>query len=663
MNFTKAQAKSNAVKSYKNKELAIDVAKQVKEIGEGAYIAVAACIAAGTDWNIETVSKALSSSMIDANELTFHVIEKELKELGLLARQSNKYSFSTKFWNIAEGIFSHERELMTAKMTPFTQPVGDWTTPHRSDLNLDFISNVEADFLERMIPSVIPAAYEAANKLQQVGYRVNTAIIPHIDKLMLEVSTKADVAKKIASKAYRAFKNDDISRSEMQEAYKEKNALEMEFRMLELQQRMLKDLSEQGTAYFTVTFDYRGRMYYRGGMLTPQGHDFQKAAFQYAEARPLGTHGWQAVAIHFANVYGMDKAPINDRIRWAKTEGKEVAAKVAAGEWPVEADKPYQTMVAALEWNRIITLRSQGVALEDIQSTLVCHQDGTCNGLQHGAAITGSRKTAIAVNCTASSMDDQPSDVYALATKAMIEATDELGLVKLTEALIKVGRAAMKNPVMVTGYGAGTATAVRDMSKALLKAEQHEAIREIENSEEEVKEAMKSALEQTAGAMVALNDLLQNGIQEVAHKALYWTTADGFYVQQAARAKKQANDDYEDERKFYAKGTSFETRIDGISESAQICAISPNFVHSIDAAHLRMVVANTDAQIAAVHDSIGSHAGDFFEVAKVIREQFVAVHRYDQLADFATENGIKLDSIRLGNYDPSEALESSYIFS
>ena len=42
-------------------------------------------------------------------------------------------------------------------------------------------------------------------------------------------------------------------------------------------------------------------------------------------------------------------------------------------------------------------------------STLPVHQDGTCNGLQHYAALGGSGKGAAQVNLA---VTDRPSDVY-----------------------------------------------------------------------------------------------------------------------------------------------------------------------------------------------------------------------------------------------------------
>ena len=95
-------------------------------------------------------------------------------------------------------------------------------------------------------------------------------------------------------------------------------------------------------------------------------------------------------AIHFANMYGLDKKSMQERLDWATNEGMEIARKIVNGHFPTEADKPFQAAIAAQAWIE-----------ENDRYDLVCHVDGTCNGLQHGAALVGHRKTAEAVNCTA----------------------------------------------------------------------------------------------------------------------------------------------------------------------------------------------------------------------------------------------------------------------
>jgi DNA-directed RNA polymerase len=91
-------------------------------------------------------------------------------------------------------------------------------------------------------------------------------------------------------------------------------------------------------------------------------------------------------------------------------------------------------------------------------------------------------------------------------------------------------------------------------------------------------------------------------------------------------------------------------------------AASPNFIHSLDAAHLRAVIRECDHELVAIHDSVGSHPATFAATARVIREEFVKVHQSDPMKTFTKWNGdiaLKLT----GDYDVTEVLASKYFFS
>jgi len=58
--------------------------------------------------------------------------------------------------------------------------------------------------------------------------------------------------------------------------------------------------------------------------------------------------------------------------------------------------------------------------------------------------------------------------------------------------------------------------------------------------------------------------------------------------------------------------------------------ISPNFVHSMDAAHLTLTVNEAARQgitsLAMIHDDYGTHAADAPRLAAIIRETFVRMY-------------------------------------
>ena len=86
---------------------------------------------------------------------------------------------------------------------------------------------------------------------------------------------------------------------------------------------------------------------------------------------------------------------------------------------------------------------------------LPVHQDGTCNGLQHYAALGGDARGARQVNLD---ITDRPSDVYTyvanMVEKRMREDLEQDPENKYAKMLIgKIARKVVKQTVMTTVYG------------------------------------------------------------------------------------------------------------------------------------------------------------------------------------------------------------------
>jgi DNA-directed RNA polymerase len=89
------------------------------------------------------------------------------------------------------------------------------------------------------------------------------------------------------------------------------------------------------------------------------------------------------------------------------------------------------------------------------ECALPVHQDGTCNGLQHYAALGGDARGARQVNLD---ITDRPSDVYTFVAntveKRMKEELERDPNHKMARLLIgKVSRKVVKQTVMTTVYG------------------------------------------------------------------------------------------------------------------------------------------------------------------------------------------------------------------
>jgi DNA-directed RNA polymerase len=99
--------------------------------------------------------------------------------------------------------------------------------------------------------------------------------------------------------------------------------------------------------------------------------------------------------------------------------------------------------------------------------------------------------------------------------------------------------------------------------------------------------------------------------------------------------------------------------------------MAPNFVHSMDAAHMHLTTARLAAEgvrsLAMVHDSFATHAADTDRMARVLREEFVAMYRnHNPLEDFRArflELGDLPPVPAMGTLNLEGVLDSEFFFS
>lgn len=109
-------------------------------------------------------------------------------------------------------------------------------------------------------------------------------------------------------------------------------------------------------------------------------------------------------------------------------------------------------------------------------SALPIHQDGTCNGLQHYAALGGDARGAAQVNLAAA---DRPSDVYTHVSTAVqkevlkdAESGHEVAMLLAG----KVSRKVVKQTVMTTVYGVTYVGAREQVERQLKDLVPHERL-------------------------------------------------------------------------------------------------------------------------------------------------------------------------------------------
>ena len=181
---------------------------------------------------------------------------------------------------------------------------------------------------------------------------------------------------------------------------------------------------DEAAIYFPHSLDFRGRAYPMHPHLNHMGGDVPRGLLSFGTGRQLGPHGlfWQRVQL--ANLYGNgeDKKTLEQREAFAVTHLTEIlqacesplAEAVGPGgtrgtTWWMQAEKPWQFLAACYELRDALSWEREHGSVETFVSFQPVHTDGSCNGLQHYAALARDLEGGKAVNLLPS---DAPSDVY-----------------------------------------------------------------------------------------------------------------------------------------------------------------------------------------------------------------------------------------------------------
>jgi DNA-directed RNA polymerase len=163
---------------------------------------------------------------------------------------------------------------------------------------------------------------------------------------------------------------------------------------------MADELRSRPAIWYPHTKDFRGRSYSAATRCPhPQGNDISKSLIHFAEGKPLGPDGLYWLCVRAANTYGHDKLPLQERVQWTLDHRMEMLTSstdpLSCAFW-THADEPWCFLATCNEL--VMALSSQSV--EDFVSHLPVPMDGSCNGLQHLAAMgldpVGARATNLA---------------------------------------------------------------------------------------------------------------------------------------------------------------------------------------------------------------------------------------------------------------------------
>ena len=591
---------------------------------------------------------------------------------------------------------AHEAyELLRPKFTPMLAKPAHWTTlrdgGYLSDLpqvRLPFLKTRNMAFLKQLETYAheggLSAVMEAVNSLQDTAWSVNERLLDVLAELWDNDYSVAGLPTQEATPLPPRLSEEDAEDTELFIEHKRHRAriyLENTRRFSRvLAVTSLLDQAQhlRGAAfYFPYQLDFRGRIYAVPSGLTPQGDDAAKALLQFSEGKAIETHEDVAfLAVSGAGLFGHDKVSFADRVQWVEDHQsliRDAVENPMDSTWWTMADKPFQFLAWCIEWCNLL---DHGLGYV---SHVPCQVDGSCNGLQNFAAMLRDSVSGAEVNLVPG---DIPRDIYQrVAEKAveLLEANDD----DLARQWLDYGldRKMVKRPVMVLPYG-GTrhscreylAEHVTDMDKdAYGKASPWTEQKDLFEATQYLANVVWAAINEIVVAARQVMSWLQK-LASLANKAgrpICWQAPSGFVVFQryADMEARKIKLHFPESLQPQKRGTlRFEA--DGIDKRRMASAISPNFVHSLDAAHLTATVNAFDGSLGAIHDAYLVHATDIPKLGQAIRATFVEMYSTnDVLADMqdavasSLPDGVKIPPApAFGDLDLQDVLNSEFFF-
>ena len=619
---------------------------------------------------------------------------------------------------------------------PMVVPPRPWTGPGAGGylrqrvpiLRLTPGARIQMDVLRT---ATCPAVYDALTALGATPWRINTGVLDVVQRVwengggVAEVPSRADLAlppaptpEALAAAGSEEERTALARRARLQLRHAmQANA---DLHSLRCDMTLKLGVAEQfrrDVIYFPHNLDFRGRVYPVPPHLNHMGSDVCRGLLTFAAAKPLGTAGLRWLKIHVANLMGKDKISLDDREAFTEAHLRDVAdaadRPLLGNGWWLGADAPWQALAACRE----LTAALRTADPTSYECALPVHQDGSCNGLQHYAALGRDASGGAAVNLTPSA-EDKPQDVYsqvlrlvqarmaadaagvplppspgAAATAVPAAAPDAHVYPSLSAAytalqattpadldarvginasvrrlaaqflLGSVDRKVVKQTVMTSVYGVTFIGARQQILNRLKEkfATSPLPVDELENTLFLAASYLARTTLDSLGDLFNAADAIKGWLAEVARlvahaeQPMSWITPLGLPVVQP----------YRRERSMMVKTILQDVVIADSSESMPVSAarqrsaFPPNFVHSLDSTHMMMTALDMRARgltFAAVHDSYWTHAGDVDVMSASLRDQFVSLYSLPLLENFRASLVQRFPGIAMPDLPPRGSL-------
>ena len=497
--------------------------------------------------------------------------------------------------------------------------------------------------------------YQFLNKIQKVGYRLNPFIVG-VAETLLERGYQVGKFVPIVEVPLPPKPVDIATNKESRKDYRRRAAETMNLnaasfkkscrtRMTMEAVRMFKDKDE---FFIPWSFDYRGRAYPIPAFLTPQDTDFGKSLLKFSQEAFMNSYAEEWLAFQVATTYGLDKAPMHERMQWV-AENDEVISAVAQdpiGNLPIweAADEPWQFLAACDEYYHCV------INCDRNYTSLPVATDATCSGLQILAGLCRDARTAGLVNVLPA---ERPQDAYAVVAEHAKPNVPE-------SVRNYMDRKTVKRVVMTVPYNAKPHSNRGYIREALLEKGIEVDKDDLTTTVKAVRDAMDVVVPGPMAAMKWIEAEVAKAIKRGATE-LEWVTPSGFVVTQKLNKK------LTETIKLQLLGR-VEIRIatedsDKVDLAHHKNATAPNLIHSLDASLLHLSALRFDAPISLIHDSVLCRATDMSELSSIVRQTYMHLFAENSyLESWADQIGAETEPPIIGDLCPESVIESTYFF-
>jgi DNA-directed RNA polymerase len=562
---------------------------------------------------------------------------------------------SPEFMEIKDQVMA-QAELFSPLAWPMLIPPNDWDAERSGGYLLNEIMR-GYDMVRRGDPTRIQGEtpINFLNKIQKVAYTLNPFVVGVAQTLM---ERRVEVGKFVPQVEVplppKPADIDDNKDSEMSyrraaaEAYNYNAQAFQRSCRTRMTMNAVEVFQDVDKFYIPWSFDYRGRAYPIPAFLTPQDTDFGKSLLKFYEGSFMTPEAEDWLAFQVATTYGLDKAPIQERLQWTR-DNHDLIESIALDpdgylhEWEV-ADEPWTFLAACDEYFHCV------IQCDRNHTSLPVAVDATCSGLQILAGLARDASTAALVNVLPS---EEPQDAYKVVAEQAKPHVPEC-------IRPYMDRKVVKRVVMTVPYNAKPYSNRGYIREALKEKKVEVDKDDLTATVKAVRDAMNVIVPGPMKVMQWIEQEVANAIDRGA-TSLEWITPSGFTVNQ--KLMKPTIQNIELQLMGRCKIKVATEGGDKVDRNHHKNATAPNLIHSLDAALLHLSALRFDSPISLIHDSVLCRATDMSVLSDIVRETYMHLFaEHDYLNTFASYIGAETKPPIIDTLKPAKVIDSTYFF-